>query len=178
MNRNELEALRMKSACLDWLRFERRCHGMCTEVGSWSADVIGITRWMYEIEVKRTREDFLADFTNKVMKHKAYSGDTSQCHHSLKWIPHFFYFCVPQDLVPYAMEKIKRDQLPYGIMVWEHKKTRDWRDEIIWTNSVQIELNAQRIHKKPIDVDVTRTIFLRMGSEVARTYHKLLKELR
>jgi len=152
--------LQMKSACLDWLRFDRRCITFATEVGPFSSDVLGYGKSLYEIEIKTSKSDFMADFKKK--KHIRYSDG----HY---WTPDYFYFCIPSSMVIWAVDLMKEKNLPYGIM--EHcPNKRSLR------NCVKVQLRAKRMKPKSQNIDlIVRTIKLRMGSDICRIYHKLIR---
>ncbi len=62
---------------------------------------------MTEIEIKVSKADLNNDF--KKPKHRIYAANSSP------WTPNYFYFCVPQELLDYAVAKCA--DKPYGILV-------------------------------------------------------------
>lgn len=158
-------ALRMKSACLDWLRFDRRCTILATEVGRFSSDVLGLGKSLYEIEIKVSTTDFLADF--KKDKHLRYADGHP-------WTPDYFYFCVPSPLVHWASNLMREKGLPYGVM--EHcreNKIYPWGE--INRNWIEVALRAKKLNAEQQNIDlISKTMRLRMGSEICRAYHKMI----
>jgi hypothetical protein len=108
----------LKTEALAWLRFHKRMDYVCTEGGYWSADVLGACdQFVIEVEVKTSRADLLAEFRNKTTKHAYYQNHTN-------WSPNYFYFLVPVDLGPEAVEIIKEKMPKAGVLVYQYPRMR------------------------------------------------------
>jgi hypothetical protein len=96
-------------ACLSaYFRFSKQCHFIATEVGRFNADFLTVKKGMMtEVEIKVSKADLNNDF--KKQKHQIYEQNASP------WTPNYFYFCVPPELVDYAVAKCV--DKPYGVMV-------------------------------------------------------------
>lgn len=108
----------LKTEALCWLRYTRKMDTVCTEGGYWSADVIGATeKSVIEVEVKTSRADLLAEFRNKKAKHTYYLNHTN-------WSPNYFYFLVPLDLAPEAIEIVKEKFPKAGVLAYAYPRLR------------------------------------------------------
>lgn len=151
------EALKLKYLALKWLRLDQRCMFIATEVGSYSADVLGINETkMVEVEVKVTTEDLKKDF--RKWKHDKYSGFYSS-DWSDQWKPTHFYFAMPDHMIESAKEILAKqiEKYPkvdcYGLI-----QLSDWK----------IVKRAKWLHKHPPNSRVKAVTALRMGSELIR----------
>ncbi len=97
-------------ACMKWLRFENKCVIVLNErspiSGHGLPDVLGVTRSRYlkEIEVKRTMSDFRANAKKFHVQERERFLD--------RW-PRQFYFAVPESLV----EKAKAELPPFAGLI-------------------------------------------------------------
>jgi hypothetical protein len=92
---------------LAWLRFSKRCMIVATEVGTWSADVLGMNdKQSIEVEVKVSVSDLQAEFRHKEQKHWVYA-------HGGNGAPNLMYFCVPEELAEKA-KAILDEKAPYA----------------------------------------------------------------
>lgn len=154
------ESLYLKYMALKWLRIEQRCMFIATEVGAYSADVLGINETkMVEVEVKVTMEDFKNDF--KKYKHDMYSGYFSESEH--QWVPTHFYFAVPDRMVSMAQDfletRSEKAKDCYGLI-----SMKDWK----------VVKRAKWLHKNKPNNRVKCTTALRMGSELIRFHEAWL----
>jgi hypothetical protein len=140
---------KLKYAALFWLRIDQRCPFIATEVGEFLADCIGINaKKMIEIEVKVSLADLKKDATKP--KHyfyrKGYDGN---------WIPNYFYYAVPPDLVEAAKAEVeaKHDNL-YGVMAVDQ--------------SCSVVKRSARLREAVPSDKAKMTCALRMGSELIR----------
>lgn len=161
-------AMKAKFEALRWLRIDQRCMFIATEVGNYSADVLGISeKKMIEIEVKVTFEDFKNDF--RKYKHQLYNGVWNSSEEGIarnQWIPTHFYFAVTPDLI----EKVK-DYL--DSMNKEQYKRVDHYG-VIDCSTWNVVKRAKWIHKNPPNNRVKCTTALRMGSELIRFHEAWL----
>lgn len=110
---------------LSWLKFDKRCDVVCTEVGRhYIKDVCGIVidqegraAEMIEIEVKTSLSDVRADFRNKAYKHELYAAGKS--------CPNYLYFLVAPNIATEATAIVKAENPKYGVL------TIDPNDDII-----------------------------------------------
>ena len=146
----------MKLAALKWLRFGRQCFAVATEFGNFSADVIGLNaKSLYEIEVKRSKSDFLADF--KKGKHRLYGSSLmSHC-------PNYLYFLVPLEMVDWAVLKMREIEAPYGVMAYGKYP------------AISVARRCKRMkttNRGQVEID----IMLRMGSDYLNIYDRWLDD--
>jgi hypothetical protein len=160
MNLQKSSALTMKFHALRWLRIDQRCMFIATEVGGYSADVLGINeKKMVEIEVKVTMADFKNDF--KKSKHLQYTTYDPATGHDYawykQWVPTHFYFAVPAAMVEEVKAYLETAKAPrakdYGVISAE-----DWT----------VVKRAKWLHKNPPGNRAKATCALRMGSELIR----------
>jgi hypothetical protein len=155
------DALKAKFEALKWLRLDQRCMFIATEVGGYSADVLGINeKKMIEVEVKVTFEDFKNDF--KKHKHHTYSGKYGT-EWEKQWIPTHFYFAVPEGLVEKVKAHLDSDR---------GERTKDYG--IIDSSTWKVVKRAKWLHKNPPNNRVKCTTALRMGSELIRFHEAWL----
>lgn len=96
----------LRSAAVEWLRYERKCALVCLERtpinNDWcNPDVVGVTsaRRVTEIEIKRTMSDFRANREKRRMAMREWMNTR----------PSQFYFLVPPELV----DKVKAELQPH-----------------------------------------------------------------
>lgn len=147
----------IKYKALLWLRVDQRCAFVATEVGSHSADVLGISeKKMIEIEVKTSIQDLRAD-AKKYTKHGNYLkiGIYANYSYQVQWVPTHFYYAVPASLIEQAREYLdgKEGFDKYGIINAEEFK---------------VVKRAQWLHKNEPSSHVKFVCALRMGSELIR----------
>lgn len=147
----------MRTKCLEWLRLQHRCAFIATEVGSFSADVFGVseTRQM-EIEIKVSMADLKQDF--RKYKHNYYNGEQYGSNYQLDWHPTHFYFAVPQEILAEAKEYISKHQfgLKYGLLC---------------IDTMEVHKNPKRLHDRESSSKVKFAMALRMGSQLIR-FHR------
>ena len=154
---------------LCWFRFKKRWDYIATEVGAFSADVVGSNqKYLYEVEIKVTKPDFLADFKKskhhiyKELEHKPFGYSVGGW--SKNWIPNKFFFCVPEHMVEFALKKLEAHP-KYGLVTVVFK---DW-----WSNpEIKTIKQAKFLHKQPTHKKALECILLRMSSEICGHYIK------
>lgn len=149
-----MRSLRTEAIC--WLRFGKRMPIVCTEVGAWHADVLGISPTeVVEIEIKTSRSDLRADF-KKTSKHSAYSNPEGISHLS---IPNYFYYFVPEALGEYAVEYLGERFPKAGVAQLEDLGNRDGKN-------ARVLKRAQKIHGDRPSRQTIETAIQRMSSEL------------
>lgn len=154
----------IKTAILCWFRFGRQYHHIATEVGHWSADVVGADeKMLVEVEVKVSKSDFQRDFTKD--KHRFYLNTFNKIEDKInsyyyKWIPNKFYFAVPEDLGEWAAAYLEEKQSPYGLVVIKHSRGGVYPID----KSTDVVRKAKYLHKDPPKKGVFTTILSRMSS--------------
>lgn len=129
---------------------------VCTEVGAFNADVIGLnTEICIEVEVKRTRSDLLRDFTNKKTKHYVYNKGFSNS----PFMPNYFYYLVPESLGPKALEIVKEKSLVAGLAVL-------LEGDLQLGKNIQVLAKAKKIHDAKPKHRLVQNAMLRMSSEL------------
>lgn len=97
----------LKAVALGWLRYGKRLPIVCSEVGRWNADVLGVSPTVaIEVEVKVSKSDLRAEFKNKQAKHYIYANAMEK-----SYAPNYFYFLVPAHLGTEA-QKIAEEAAP------------------------------------------------------------------
>ncbi len=146
-----------KYKILYWLRIQQRCPFIATEVGSHSADCLGISeKKMVEVEVKISIADLKNDFDKS--KHVVYCKESSFTWQQ-QWVPTHFYYAVPADMVEKCKEILEEEAAHikgisnYGIINYEN---------------LAVEKRAKWIHKREPTAHSKFTVALRMGSELLR----------
>lgn len=146
------EGMKIKYKALYWLRLDQRCAFIATEVGEYSADVLGINeKKMIEIEVKVTLSDFKNDFHKG--KHYSYANSVGM------WIPNVFYFAVPSKLVEPCKKILQEKNSKYGLI-----DADEWR----------VIKRAKKLHDKEPSSKAKYRLALRMGSELLRFHEAWL----
>lgn len=104
------------------------------------ADFISISKskYVYEVEIKRSKADYWNDFKNKQLKHSLLKSG--------KYPVNYFYFCSESDViqpseVPSQYGLIHIDKIPY--------KTPNSRKKFKYT--ITVVKNPKALHKKPLD---------------------------
>lgn len=161
----------LKTEAIAWLRYIRRCHLVCTEVGPYNSDCWGLSDdRLTEVETKISMADFKADFRKD--KHAVYSRQTQNYY----GVPNTFYFCVPESLGDKALEFLEKIETPglgyvkpgpvmdtvkkYGLLVAGNPHSG------ILGRRLTVVKKAAFIHKNAYSDSVRRTAEMRMSSEL------------
>lgn len=149
--------MKAKASALRWLRLEKRCAFIATEVGTFSADALGINeKRMIEVEIKISIQDFKADFRKQ--KHMAYGKDYDISWGNT-WIPNQFYFAVKPEMVEEAKGLLTQyGREKYGLLL---------------IDTFMVAKRAQTLHDREPSTKAKFGCALRMGSELIR-YHEAL----
>jgi len=157
------ESQKLKYEALKWLRLEQRCMFIATEVGGYSADVLGVNeKKIIEVEVKVSIADLKADF--KKRKHEFYTGYFSDGYQD-QWIPNSFYYAVPDALVEKTKEYL-------ADRATKHPSVDKYG--VIQLSDFKVIKRAQWIHKREPSNRVKCTVALRMGSALIRFHEAWL----
>lgn len=157
----------IKLAVMAWLRFGKRMPIVCTEVGPWNCDVLGLDEKMaVEIEVKVSREDVVREFENKKAKHFLYASG------SAAWsIPNYFYFAFPHTLATSCVELIKTKAPKAGLLGYHGSRGWDPR------GAFDVLIRAKKLHEGVPKPKLIHQAMLRMSSELVGLY-TTVEELR
>lgn len=157
----------LKTEAIAWLRYIRRCHLVCTEVGPYNADCWGLSDGrLVEVETKISIADLKADFRKG--KHARYALDQQKYY----GVPNTFYFCVPAELQTKALELLdKLEPLcyvkpgpvaavvkKYGLLVYEEAS--------VLGRHLTVVKKAGFIHKNAPSAGTVRVAEMRMASEL------------
>jgi len=146
----------IKAEALCWLRYGKRLPIVCTEVGNWYADVLGLSKTMsVEVETKISRSDLRAEFARKKAKHHLYQNASG----NLASVPNYLYFLVPASLKADALEIVVPANPKAGIAVFNGQDALGGRN-------VEVIKPAQKLHANKPPVRLIRTAMLRMSSEL------------
>ena len=130
---------------------------VCTEVGPWYADIIGISSTMaIEIEIKKSKSDLLRDFTNKKAKHFAYANAETG---PASFVPNYLYFYVPQELGETTVKIVEEKCPKAGVAIQLDTKHLDGRN-------TSVIKKPTRLRPDPPRQGFFRTAILRMSSEL------------
>jgi hypothetical protein len=147
----------LHTAALSWLRYGKRMPVVCTEVGAWNADVIGMNSAMViEVEVKKSISDLRADFKNKPQKHYTYSEAENYAKGIYGYVPNYLYYFVPEELATKA-EEIVREKCPKAGVA------------ALGRYGVNIVKRPSKLHPRPPSPSFLRTAISRMSSEICIT---------
>ena len=148
---------KIRTSCLEWLRLQQRCAFIATEVGSFSADVFGVSETKaIELEIKVSMGDLKRDF--RKYKHNYYNGEQYGSNYQLDWHPTHFYFVVPEEMLAEAKEFVAKH--PHGL-----------KYGVICAETMAVHKNPKRLHDREPSSKVKFAIALRMGSQLIR-FHR------
>jgi hypothetical protein len=148
---------RLHTEALCWLRFGKRLPIVCTEVGPWHADVLGISdKMVVEVEIKKSKSDLRADFRNKKTKHFTYSEAEK---FPGQFVPNYLYYYVPQGLKEYALKVIAEEAPKAGLAVQMETNYLDGRN-------TEIVKKPIRLRATPPAPGFVRMAMQRMSSEL------------
>lgn len=151
----------LHTEALAWLRYGKRMPVVCTEVGRWNADVLGLNASMcIEVEVKKSIADLRAEFRNKPSKHFVYNGDGKA--RLTGGVPNYFYFFVPHELADKAVE-VAAEKAPKAGVAAFWPASRDFG---MGRRNVEVIKRATRLHDKKPSPATLRAALLRMSSEI------------
>jgi hypothetical protein len=167
----------IKLALMMVYRFLRGANMVSTECGRYNSDVLVIDKsgTITEIEVKVSLQDFKADFRkpkHNIFEH-AKSLKEGKWDRKLEFVPHYFYFAVPEsivtDVLPLLMNR------PYGLISVPDIKLQP-RVNWITANSYLKVIRkpiALRVHKAT--EPEKRLVLSRMSSELINAKINLVK---
>ena len=146
----------LHAEAMAWLRYGKKLPIVCTEVGRWNADVLGMNRTTcVEVEVKVSLADLRAEFRNKTKKHWVYSHAEGTNYGD---VPNYFYFCLAEGLGDKAEALIEAEAPTAGIVV--HAPGQ------IAGRCLTLVRKAKRLKATPPSAAEIRTALLRMGSQL------------
>jgi hypothetical protein len=155
----------LKTAALCWLRFGKQMPYVATEVGGFSADVLGANEKMIcEVEVKVSKSDLRRDFVKE--KHGLYKLDSGRP----GWKPNYFYFIVPESLYQEAVKLAEEHNSKIGILSFRESASL-WGQHI--TDRITVMKKASRLHKTPPSPFLLQQIAKRMASDLCTLYINL-----
>lgn len=156
-------AFNLEAAAICFLRWDKRCEIVCTEAGPFYSDVIGISGTdLYEIEIKRSRQDFVADFNKP--KHEHYRNTNARYQERS---PNYFYFMVPENLAAFAVEKAAKGgqyagNQKYGVLSHDLESLGRW--------GISSAKKGYRIHSGKVSDRIKSELMFRMGTELINLY--------
>jgi hypothetical protein len=151
-------------ACLSaYYRFGKQFHYIATEAGRFNSDFLAVKdNVCTEVEIKVSKADLNNDF--KKDKHRMYANAKS------KYVPNYFFFAVPEELVEYAVAKCV--DKPYGVLVVKKSAGKllgrsSARDEEYLKNYILPTLRKNRDGFELVKVVTSRY----SGLEITYTYY-------
>lgn len=155
-----------------WLRFTKQMPLVCTEVGAWNADVLGIDQHRsIEVEVKKSLSDLRADFKNKRNKHYVYERGDGGSAWSRAQVPNFMYFIVDEVLRDRALQVLE-DHPKYGLLsvpTFTYDRETASTGYSAGKNVVNVR-KAQRLHTGTPGNDFVWRVIKRLSSELVGAY--------
>jgi len=169
-----MDAEILKTEAMAWLRYGLRMPIVCSEVGRWNADVLGVgpTRSV-EVEVKLSRQDLQAEFRNKSAKHFFYANAAGRT--SLVYVPNQFYFMVPEAMVDMTREVISSQQPKAGLIAYLPD------GNLLDGRNCSVIVKAEKLHDNKPAARLIKVATMRMSSELCGTRmiaHRGFKNLR
>jgi len=155
----DLELSFLETAALVWLRYRKRCAYICTEYvdGRTRADIIGSDgARTYEIEIKRSIQDFNNDF--KKSKHRRIES----------LLANRQYFLVPFALERKALELLSTQDESFGLLSCELTEMGFEREF-----PIRCVKPAKPIHSRKITPIQLHGLVMRMASDVISTHMRL-----
>lgn len=155
-----MKTTRVKAEAIAWLRFGKRLPIVCTEVGNFYSDVLGVGRTSStEVETKISKSDLKAEFRNKATKHLIYQKADQTVFRS---VPNYMYFLVPAELKDAALEIVGTGNPKAGIATVS--------EDSIAGSGVVVVKPAVKLHGNKPGMQMIRTAIMRMSSELAGLY--------
>lgn len=153
-----MDSSALKSVGLAWLRYGKRMPLVCTEVGRWSADILGLSAsHVIEIETKISISDLRRDFTSKIAKHHLYAN----AQESSVNVPNFFYFLVPHALADQAVKIVEEQGCKAGVL----SCTAHDPSPFAW-KQVGVIKRAPKLRAAAPRHDLVETVMMRCSSEL------------
>lgn len=153
----------LKNEILKYFRFKRQFYLCATEVnnGFEIADIlVSNGKKIIEIEIKISYSDFLADFKKRKHK-KVYIGNNIYRLDYLK--ANKFYFCIPHDLKEKCLEYLNKNNLPYGLYVFNGSLNLVKKCKILKELHIK---EIDKINKNIIRRATSELIILRLREEI------------
>lgn len=187
----------LKGIALANLRFKKQCSIICSEGPCFNQDIIGLKDSSYEIEIKTSYSDFIADF--KKEKHLYYANpDEAQLYNLFKsisyyktankyrlkslkrkiianlcYVPNYFSYFVPFDLADkIANYLVENNYTKYGVYTIKHLSCG------IYADNMRVVKRAKKLHSNAIPEAFKADVLHRMSSELANFHinHRYLLE--
>ncbi len=153
-----LDSSVLKLAALSWLRYGKRMPIVCTEVGRWNADVLGVSpSAAIEVEVKVSKADMRAEFRNKTSKHFLYENAQESSVH----VPNQFYFIVPSHLADEAVAIAGESAPKAGVISYNAERPGPYHRE-----DVRVLKQAKKLKSAPPSTAMLVAAMMRCSSEV------------
>lgn len=132
----------LERQAMQFLRFEKRCPVAVFErhpFGYWQPDVLGVTksRYLLEIEIKRSLSDFRADSHKAHIARRTGQGDTASD-------PKFFWYLVTKELA----EKILPFVPPWAGLMRAGDNNRIERSSVVILKPAPVNSLAKRLTPK------------------------------
>lgn len=153
----------LHTEALAFLRYGKRLPVVCTEAGSWNADVLGMNASMcIEVEIKKSMGDLRAEFRNKPHKHFVYNNAGEfDPRKASGYVPNYFYFFVPPELGQKAEEFLREKAPKAGLMV-----AYPARRAYGVGKRVEVRVRPKKLHDRPPSPSFLRTAVMRMSSQI------------
>ena len=147
----------IKTKILHYFRIHKRFYYLASEASRFESDILisnGTT--IFEIEIKCSKSDLLADFKKK--KHVTYKNPSK---HYLSLMPNRFYFAVPPELTQDALNLVKDTK--YGVIEVSEATLKVTK----FIKYCKIVKEAENL-KEGLSKKLLHKLLLRMGSELLR----------
>lgn len=155
----------LKTEGLAWLRYTKRLPIVCTEVGQWNCDILGMDENIsIEIEVKVSKADLRAEFRNKKAKHHVYKTASEEGGRKAH-TPSYFYYLVPEALAEDAIAIVGEEAPKAGIAVFCPNK--GWSQP---GKRIEVRKKPQRLHDDKPSAAFLKVATARLSSEMCHLY--------
>lgn len=153
----------LKTLALCWLRYGKKMPIVCTECGSWNADVMGVSpTTAIEVETKISKNDLKAEFRNKTAKHFTYQNVKEGVS-----VPNYFYILVPECLKDEAVAIASEGNSKAGVITCESGVPE-------WTfydrSMISVAKKAQKLKDTPPSRRLIMSAMMRATSELCGTH--------
>ena len=160
-----MDSDRLKVEAMCWLRYGKRIPIVCTEVGRWNCDLLGLCDTMsIEVEVKTSKADLQREFSRKTTKHWVYTNATD----TDRFTPNYLYFFVPEALGKEASDILAEKAPKAGVAAFTETNN-------LAGNNVAILRKATKLRDGPPSPQLLRAALARMSSELCGSKQIILQ---
>lgn len=173
----KVTAFDLKLALLEYFRFQRQW--VCVDEFRGADVIVDTDKDIIEVEVKISKYDLVNKECGK-NKHQFYCVGQQYC----RLHPNKFYFCVPEPLVPPAIEVCGKLNPKYGVIAFNpyvFERHIQWNYKIPHRECLRMVRSAKRLHEsytnyqRAIAMRTTSKIVILIGTEFQRRLKEIEK---